>query len=236
MEMIIKQRAHWMLIAWIGMSQMVAAKTQGNKIVSDMDKASYGIGQQIGKGLQSQGIQVNVDVLADSIRDVLEGKESKLKDEEIKEALGKMQEEMQKKLAAQAQENKSKGAKFLADNKKKSGVKETKSGLQYKVITGGTGESPKDDSKVKVHYSGTLIDGTEFDSSYKRNEPAVFPVGGVIAGWTEALKLMKPGAKWELTIPSELAYGARGRPGIPANSVLNFTVELIEIVKEEKKS
>jgi FKBP-type peptidyl-prolyl cis-trans isomerase len=103
--------------------------------------------------------------------------------------------------------------------------------LQYKVIKEGKGESPKEDAQVKVHYSGTLIDGSEFDSSYKRNEPAVFPVTGVIPGWTEALKMMKPGAKWELTIPSELAYGSRGRPGIPANSVLKFVVELIEVVK-----
>ena len=213
--------------------QAVAKETM--TITTDTDKASYGIGQQIGKGLQSQGVEVNVDVLAESIRDVIENKPSRLNDNEIQEALGKMQEKMQMKLAKEAEENKAVGTKFLAANKKKPGVKETKSGLQYKVIKNGNGESPNDDSKVKVHYRGTLTNGTEFDSSYKRNEPAVFPVGGVISGWTEALKMMKPGGKWELTIPSELAYGSRGRPGIPANSVLNFTVELLEVVKDQEK-
>lgn len=220
--------------AVLGTSSQVFAADKPAPLTSDADKASYGIGQQIGRGLKSQGVEVNVDVMAGSIKDVLEGKPSRLSDEEIQAALTKLQEGMQKKMAEQAEKNKELGSKYLEDNKKKKGVKTTKSGLQYKVVAEGKGDSPKDDSRVKVHYRGTLIDGTEFDSSYKRNEPAVFPVGGVIAGWTEALKMMKPGGKWELTIPSDLAYGSRGRPGIPANSVLNFTVELVEVVKDKK--
>ena len=220
--------------AVLGTSSQLFAEGKPAPLKSDADKASYGIGQQIGRGLKSQGVEVNVDVMAGSIKDVLEGRPSRLSDQEIQTALTKLQEGMQKKMAEQAEKNKELGAKYLEENKKKKDVKSTKSGLQYKVITEGKGDSPKDDSRVKVHYRGTLIDGTEFDSSYKRNEPAVFPVGGVIAGWTEALKLMKPGAKWELTIPSDLAYGSRGRPGIPANSVLNFTVELVEVMKDKK--
>ncbi|MFK7822548.1 MAG: FKBP-type peptidyl-prolyl cis-trans isomerase [Oligoflexales bacterium] len=220
--------------AVLGTSSQVLAEGKGAPLKTDAEKASYGIGQQIGRGLKSQGVAVNVDIMAGSIKDVLEGRPSRLSDQEIQTALTKLQEDMQKKMAEQAEKNKEVGAKYLEENKKKSGVKSTKSGLQYKVITAGKGDSPKAESKVKVHYRGTLIDGSEFDSSYKRNEPAVFPVGGVIAGWTEALKLMKPGAKWELTIPSDLAYGSRGRPGIPANSVLNFTVELVEIMKDKK--
>ena len=220
--------------AVLGTSSQVLAEGKAAPFKTDAEKASYGIGQQIGRGLKSQGVEVNVDIMAGSIKDVLEGRPSRLSDQEIQAALTKLQEEMQKKMAEQAEKNKEVGAKYLEENKKKKGVKTTKSGLQYKVIAEGKGDSPKADSKVKVHYRGTLIDGSEFDSSYKRNEPAVFPVGGVIAGWTEALKLMKPGAKWELTIPSDLAYGSRGRPGIPANSVLNFTVELVEVMKDQK--
>jgi len=123
------------------------------------------------------------------------------------------------------------GAKFLEENKKKSGIKTTASGLQYEVLKEGPGPIPKESDTVKVHYRGTLIDGSEFDSSYKRNAPAEFSVAGVIKGWTEALKMMKVGSKWKLYVPSELAYGPQDSPGIPANSVLIFEVELLEIVK-----
>jgi FKBP-type peptidyl-prolyl cis-trans isomerase len=119
----------------------------------------------------------------------------------------------------------------LEENKKKSGVKTTASGLQYEVIKEGTGGIPKETDTVSVHYRGTLIDGSEFDSSYKRNAPAEFPIARIIKGWTEALKMMKVGSKWKLYIPSELAYGAQDHPGIPANSILLFDVELLGIVK-----
>ena len=118
---------------------------------------------------------------------------------------------------------------ILAKNKKQDGVKTLQSGLQYKVITEGKGKSPKASDTVTVNYAGTLIDGTEFDSSYKRGQPATFPVGGVIKGWTEALQLMKEGSKWQLVIPADLAYGEQGRPGIPPNAVLIFEVELVSI-------
>jgi FKBP-type peptidyl-prolyl cis-trans isomerase FklB len=140
---------------------------------------------------------------------------------------------MQKEWAKNfSEKNKKEGEAFLAENKKKSGIKALPSGLQYKVITEGKGKSPKATETVTVHYRGTLIDGTEFDSSYKRGQPATFPVGGVIKGWTEALQLMKEGAKWQLVIPSDLAYGESGRQGIPPNAVLVFEVELVSIQKQ----
>jgi FKBP-type peptidyl-prolyl cis-trans isomerase len=140
---------------------------------------------------------------------------------------------MAAKKAKEAAENLAVGTAFLEENKAKEGVKVTPSGLQYKVIQEGTGNTPTADDRVKTHYRGTLIDGTEFDSSYKRNRPAEFPVKGVIKGWTEALQLMKEGGKWELYIPANLAYGERGRPNIPANSTLIFEIELLEIDKPD---
>ena len=141
----------------------------------------------------------------------------------------KLQAQRQEKSKKEGEENKTKGDQFLAENKKKEGVQTTASGLQYKIITKGTGPIPKPDDTVKTHYRGTLIDGTEFDSSYKRGEPVTFGVNGVIKGWTEALLMMPVGSKWQLFIPSDLAYGPSGRPGIPPNSTLLFDIELISI-------
>jgi FKBP-type peptidyl-prolyl cis-trans isomerase len=201
----------------------------------DYEKASYGIGTRIGSSLKAQNVPVKIDNLITGIKDALAGKTGKYTEAEIEKAMtalqASMEKEMAKNMADMAKKNKEEGDKFLAKNKTEKDVKITKSGLQYKVVTEGKGDSPKDTSKVKVHYRGTLIDGKEFDSSYKRNAPAEFEVNGVIPGWSEALKLMKPGAKWELAIPSELAYGSRGTPGIPPNAVLKFTVELLEVVK-----
>jgi FKBP-type peptidyl-prolyl cis-trans isomerase len=143
----------------------------------------------------------------------------------------KMRAKMAAKQKKEAAENLAAGTAFLEANKKKEGVKVLPDGLQYKIIKEGTGPTPTADDKVKTNYRGTLIDGTEFDSSYKRNRPAEFNVKGVIKGWTEALELMKVGAKWELFIPPNLAYGERGRPGIPPNSTLIFEIELLDIVK-----
>ena len=208
--------------------------TSSTKLDKDEDKVSYAIGQQIGSSIKSQGIKVNTAVLAASIDDVLKGTPSRLKPEEMQAAMVKMREGMMAKQEAEGKENLAKGEKFLEENKKKPNVKVTASGLQYEVVSTGKGRSPKDTDVVKVHYKGTLIDGTQFDSSYDRNEPAEFPVGGVIKGWTEALQMMKAGDKWKLTIPSELAYGPQGRPGIPPNSVLAFDVELLEIKSGSK--
>ena len=199
------------------------------KLNTDQEKASYAIGQQIGKSLKMQNADVVMPSLNAGMQDAMDGKEGKLKPEEMQAALQKMQEGAMKKAMEQADVNQKKGDEFLASNKAKSGVKTTDSGLQYEVVKDGSGASPKDTDTVKVHYTGTLITGEKFDSSRDRNEPAEFPVNGVIPGWTEALKLMKPGSQWKLVIPSKLAYGPQGRPGIPPNSTLLFDVELLEV-------
>jgi FKBP-type peptidyl-prolyl cis-trans isomerase FklB len=202
---------------------------------TELDKVSYIIGTQIARNFKSQDIEVNLESLMWGLQDSLAGKELALGQEEMQKVYTNFQQQMRAKqmakMAKEAAENLAKGKAFLEENKTKEGVKVLPSGLQYKVITEGTGKTPTADDKVKTHYRGTLIDGTEFDSSYKRNQPAEFPVKGVIKGWTEALQLMKEGAKWELYIPADLAYGERGRPGIPPNSVLIFEIELLEIVK-----
>lgn len=205
------------------------------KLDNDKKKASYAIGQQIGQNLKNQNIEVDADALAMAITDATGGKESKLTKEQIQEAMGKLQEATMKKQTEIAEQNKKKGAEFLEKNKSAEGVKVTKSGLQYKVITEGTGKVPTKDDVIKAHYKGTLTTGEQFDSSYERGQPAEFPVGGVIPGWTEALQMMKVGSKFQLWIPAELAYGPAARPGIPANSVLAFEVELLDIVKPETK-
>jgi FKBP-type peptidyl-prolyl cis-trans isomerase len=207
------------------------AKAPVESTPEDNKKASYGIGTRIGGSLKAQNIPVNVDSLIDGLKDTLGGKNSKYNEKEIEEAMTKLQQTIEQGMAKAAEKNKTDGEAFLAKNKTDKSFKVTTSGLQYKVVTEGKGTAPKEDAKVKVHYRGTLLDGKEFDSSYKRNAPAEFTVNGVIPGWTEALKMMKPGAKYELVIPSELAYGARGTPGIPPNSVLKFTVELLEVLK-----
>lgn len=205
------------------------AFAQKIELKTDVQKASYTIGQQIGKNMREQGLEIDVDILAASIKEALAAKPSQMSEQDMQQAMMQLQQTMQKKQEELAAVNLDKGKKYLEENKKKSDVKTTATGLQYKIVKEGSGESPKDESIVKVHYKGTLLDGSEFDSSYKRNKPAEFPVNGVIKGWTEALKMMKPGAKWELAIPADLAYGPMGRPGIPPNSVLLFDVELLEV-------
>jgi FKBP-type peptidyl-prolyl cis-trans isomerase FklB len=196
---------------------------------TDQDKVSYSMGVDMGRNLQKQGIEVNPDVLLNGIKDGMAGGAAvKMTDEEMQATMHAfIQNVMQKK----SDDNKKKGDQFLAENKKKDGWQSTTSGLQYKVITTGTGAKPAATDTVVVNYRGTLIDGTEFDSTYKRNEPAEFPVNQVIPGWTEALQLMPVGSKWDLVIPSNLAYGENGPPGIGANSVLQFEVELLNIKK-----
>ena len=202
---------------------------------TETEKVSYIIGTQIARNFKTQDIEVNLDSLMMGLKDALGGNKLVLSQSEMKTAYTAWQQQMRAKQAAkqkkEAAENLAAGIAFLEANKAKEGVKVLPSGLQYKIITEGTGNTPTADDKVKTHYRGTLIDGTEFDSSYKRNKPAEFPVKGVIKGWTEALQLMKVGGKWELYIPADLAYGQRGRPSIPANSTLIFEIELLEIVK-----
>ncbi len=212
-----------------------ATPAEASALKTELDKVSYIIGTQIAQSIKKQGVEVNLEPLMLGLQDVLEGKTLKLTQEEIRTVYTAFQQRMRAKQTAEraklATENLAKGKAFLEANKTKEGVKVLPSGLQYKVIKEGTGDTPTADDKVKTHYRGRLLDGTEFDSSYKRNQPAEFGVKGVIKGWTEALQLMKTGGKWELYIPADLAYGERGRPSIPPNSVLIFEIELLEIVK-----
>lgn len=206
------------------------------KLDTDEARAGYAIGQQIGSNLKAQNVQVDAKALAQSINDAITGKESRLTQEEINQALMKLQENMSKKAQEEAEKNLQAGKAFLEKNKSEPGFTVTKSGLQIKIETEGKGSMPKADDTVKVHYNGTLATGEKFDSSYDRGQPAEFPVNGVIPGWTEALQMMKAGSKAKLVIPPELGYGASQRPGIPANSVLVFDVELLEVnAKKAKK-
>lgn len=208
--------------------------TKKAKLDNDKSKASYAIGQQIGQNLKQQNIEVDAEALAMALKDAAEGKNQMTK-EQIQEAMMKLQENAMKKQQEEAENNKKIGAEFLEKNKSAAGVKVTASGLQYIVEKEGTGKTPTKDDIVKCHYTGTLINGEKFDSSVDRGQPAEFPVSGVIPGWTEALQMMKVGSKVKLFVPPELAYGPSGRPGIPANSVLIFEVELLDIVKQAKK-
>lgn len=201
------------------------------------EQASYAIGVNIGRSLSQEEADVDTEILIQGLRDVLSKKKLVLTDDEMEKAFTSFSKEVQAKAAEKAkaagEKAKQEGETFLAENKKKKGVTTTKTGLQYKILKTGDGVSPKKTNTVKVHYHGTLIDGTVFDSSVERKEPAEFPVDRVIPGWTEALLGMKVGDKWQIVIPAELAYGARGTPGgpIPPNAVLVFEVELLEIVE-----
>ena len=209
---------------------------QENQVLKNQkDKISYIIGMRIGSDMKKQSIDINPNIVAKGIEDALAGAKPLLTDQEAQETMMAFQKEMMAKQADVAKKNKTEGEAFLAENKKKEGVKTLPSGLQYKVMKAGTGKKPKSTDTVTVDYRGTLIDGTEFDSSYKRGQPATFQVSGVIPGWTEALQLMEQGAKWQLFIPSNLAYGERGTQGGPIgpNATLIFEVELISI--QEKK-
>ncbi len=204
----------------------------GVDLSTDKAKYSYAIGFEMGSNIKGQNIDLDIDALNFAVKECLEGKESRLSQEEIKSAIMKITEMMMKNQKKQGSANTVAGVEYLEKNKKNTGVKVTKSGLQYKVVKEGKGKRPKKTDTVKVHYRGTLIDGTEFDSSYKRKQPAVFPLDKVIPGWTEAIQLMRIGSRYELTIPGKLAYGERGTRTIPPNATLIFDVELLDIVKK----
>ncbi len=210
------------------------APTHG--LASVRDKVSYAIGHDIGNNMAEQFVDVDPEVMLRGLKDGLAGKEAVLSQEEIQAAMQEMQAIVIAKrtqaMKQQSEKNKAVGVAFLTENKTKEGVKTTDSGLQYKVVKAGEGESPKATDTVTVHYRGTLLDGTEFDNSYKRDRPETFAVNEVIAGWTEALQLMKPGAKYELFIPSDLAYGPGGfGRSIPPDATLHFEVELLKVEK-----
>jgi len=199
-------------------------------------KVSYAIGLDIGQNFKARAMDIDLDILFQGLKDSQKTDKPLLAPEEIQKVMTQFQQDMmkveQEKRMSQGQGNKAKEGAFLQENSQKPGVKVTASGLQYKVITEGTGPLPKESDTVKVHYRGTLLDGTEFDSSYKRNEPAVFPLKGVIKGWTEALQLMKVGSKYQIFLPSSLAYGEQGAGQvIGPNATLIFEVELLAIEK-----
>ncbi len=225
-----------MAVAVIGILAVGSwAQAQEPKGLKDQkEKLSYVIGVDIGKAMQKQGVQVDADLVARGIKDGASGGKLLMTDQEIQETMMAFQKEMrakQEEASKQAGEkNKKEGEAFLAANQTKEGVKALPSGLQYKVIKAGSGKKPKATDTVVTHYKGTLLDGTEFDSSYKRNQPATLKVNGVIRGWTEALQLMEEGAKWVLYVPAALAYGDRGAgPQIGPNATLIFEVELISV-------
>jgi FKBP-type peptidyl-prolyl cis-trans isomerase FklB len=202
------------------------------------DKLSYALGMNIGTNLRRQSIEVDPNLVQQGLQDALAGGKTLLSEEEERAVLTELQNDMRKKQQEKMQQageaNKKEGEAFLTANKAKDGVVTLPSGLQYKVLTPGTGPKPTASDSVVCNYRGTLIDGKEFDSSYKRGQPATFPVGGVIKGWTEALQLMPAGSKWQLFVPSELAYGERGTGGdIGPNATLIFEVELISIQSKD---
>ena len=193
------------------------------------DKASYAIGLNIGQNFSKQKVPINADAFTAGVKDGMINK-PKMTEAEIKETMAAFEKVMENQQKEMADKNAKTGEQFLAENKKKEGVKTTASGLQYKVIKEGTGPQPKATDTVTVNYEGKLVDGTVFDSSYKRGEPATFPLNAVIKGWTEGLQLMKTGGKYQLFIPSALAYGDRAvGPDITANSTLMFDVELLSV-------
>ncbi|MCX6555366.1 MAG: FKBP-type peptidyl-prolyl cis-trans isomerase [Candidatus Aminicenantes bacterium] len=219
-------------------SESAAKPLKAADLDSQKKKVSYAIGLDIGKNFKERAMDVDMEILIQGLRDAQGSGQPLLSSEEIQKVMTQFQQDMmkaeQEKRTGQVQVNKAKEETFLKENANKPGIKVTASGLQYKILSTGTGPLPKATDTVKVHYRGTLLDGTEFDSSYKRNQPAVFPLNGVIKGWTEALQLMKVGSKWQVFLPASLAYGEQGAGQvIPPNATLIFDVELLGIEKTE---
>jgi FKBP-type peptidyl-prolyl cis-trans isomerase FklB len=217
----------WMAVLGIGLlaAQLSAQEPAGLK--TQKDRTSYALGMDLANSLKKQSIDVDPALFSQGLRDVLGSSKTLLTEEEVRTILAALQAEVRNNMTAKIKQD---GAAFLAQNKAKDGVVTLPSGLQYKILKAGDGKKPGLDDTVVCHYKGTLIDGTEFDSSYKRNQPATFPVKGVIKGWTEALQLMPVGSQWQLVIPSDLAYGDRGAANvIPPYSTLVFEVELVSI-------
>lgn len=221
-----------------------AVEAQAPVLEAEIDKQAYGLGASIGMYMERNlaeheklGLALNKELIVKGFVESLEGK-SQLPQEEIQALLmsldKQMKEKQQAQIAKQAEDALAEGQKYLEENAKREGVMTTESGIQYEIITPAEGEKPTATDTVKVHYTGTLINGEKFDSSVDRGQPAVFPLNRVISGWTEGVQLMSVGAKYKFTIPSDLAYGPMGNPPrIPGNSVLNFEIELLEIQKPE---
>lgn len=216
-----------LLLVSIAFAIQGVAQTPPVKPKNQKEKVSYIIGMNTGNMLKHQKIDYDLEYLIIGLKDILADKKPQLSQKEVEAVMGILRKEMMAKVS---DENQKAGEKYLADNAKKKGVTTTKSGLQYEVVRAGTGAIPKAMDHVVVHYKGTLITGKEFDSSYRSGKPAEFPVKGVIPGWVEALQLMKKGARWKLTIPANLAYGAKGAGRmIGPNSTLLFDIELLDI-------
>jgi FKBP-type peptidyl-prolyl cis-trans isomerase FklB len=198
---------------------------------TDEARVSYGIGRQLGDQIRDNPPPgVSLDALLAGLADAFNGKPSAVGADEMSASFQVIRERMQADAKAKAEAAAAEGVAYLAENAKREGVTVLPSGLQFEVLSAGEGRKPSREDTVRTHYHGTLIDGTVFDSSYQRGQPAEFPVGGVIAGWTEALQLMNAGSKWRLHVPSELAYGAQAVGSIPPHSVLVFDVELLDVL------
>ncbi|UCH81865.1 MAG: FKBP-type peptidyl-prolyl cis-trans isomerase [Nitrospiraceae bacterium] len=223
----------FILILSVALLSSVCLAVEQLDLKDDKVRLSYSVGFQVGGDFRHQGIEIKPKVILQGVQDALAGNEPRMTADEMRSTLVDLQKTVaaaqKQKLKAQAERNRATGMAFLAENGKKEGVNTLASGLQYKVIKEGTGRTPGKTDTVTVHYRGTLINGTEFDSSYSRGNPATFGVSRVISGWTEALQLMKEGATWQLFIPPDLAYGEQGAGKIEPNSTLIFDVELISI-------
>jgi FKBP-type peptidyl-prolyl cis-trans isomerase FklB len=211
-----------------------ASSSPSSPFTTDKEKASYAIGLNIGASLKHDGLDVDPNIVSQGLKDALTGAKSQISEAEAQDAMTKLRTQVmakkQEEMAKAGEGNKQAGDQFLAANKAKEGVVTLPDGLQYKILKAGTGPKPKASDSVTVNYRGTLVDGTEFDSSYKRGQPETLGVGQVIKGWTEALQLMPVGSKWQLVLPPDLAYGANGAGGvIGPNATLVFDIELISI-------
>jgi len=224
-------------VIWLALALTPAAADEDTTPLADENaRINYAVGYQVGGDFKRQGLDLDLDIVVRGVADALAGTEPAMTEAEMREALQEVQQQVtaarQAKAEADAAEQRAAGQAFLDENKGKEGVQVTESGLQYKILESGTGRQPGPTDQVKVHYRGTRIDGTEFDSSYERGKPAEFRLDRVIKGWTEGLQLMKEGGKAQFFIPSELAYGERGRLG---NQTLIFDVELIEVGQSEQQ-
>jgi FKBP-type peptidyl-prolyl cis-trans isomerase FklB len=214
---------------------VAVAQETAPELKTDKDKLSYALGMNFGEGFRKQGLDLDPALFYKAFAEAFKTGKTTMSEQDMQAVLTTASQEMRKKQAAEqaekGQKAQAEGEKFLADNKAKEGVVTLPSGLQYKILKPGTGEKPTLEDTVICSYKGTLIDGSEFDASEKHGGPATFPVKGVIPGWTEALQLMQVGSKWQLVVPSKLAYGPQGPPGIGPNATLIFEVELVSIQK-----
>jgi FKBP-type peptidyl-prolyl cis-trans isomerase FklB len=210
----------------------LASLVNASELKTDKDKLSYIFGVQVGQGLRAEGVELEMDAFTAGIKDMLAGNNSQIDSAQAQILISDYQEEKQQEMAKVSAKKQNESSTFLANNAKKDGVFVTASGLQYKIVEKGKGKSPTSENKVIAHYTGMLLDGTVFDSSHDRGEPATFTVSGVIKGWQEALPMMKEGGKWQIVVPANLAYGDRGVGNlIGPNETLIFDIELVSISK-----